>query len=79
MKLGLVISPLAKGAFFANYVSICQSEVLCILGCRAKHALYGKLDLLECELEPEALPTAARLSFFQGAFEIQGQFLRPWI
>ncbi|MBV72146.1 MAG: hypothetical protein CMH52_12535 [Myxococcales bacterium] len=77
MHLGLLISPLARGAYFADYVSVCQTEVACVLGCQAQHAIHGNLDLLECELNADALSEVARLSFIQGAFEIRNGLLRP--
>ncbi|MEE2756238.1 MAG: hypothetical protein VYA30_06240 [Myxococcota bacterium] len=77
MNLGLLISPLMRGAYFADYISVCQTEASCVLGCQTQHVSWGNLDLLECEISVEDLPAIARLSFVQGAFEISDGLLRP--
>ena len=66
-----------RGAYFADYISVCQTEASCVLGCQTQHVSWGNLDLLECEISVEDLPAIARLSFVQGAFEISDGLLRP--
>lgn len=89
MKLKLLISPLAKGAFFNAYLDVAQAEFRTHFpGVDSEIEQVGGFDFLVMELEEASLPTVARLSFVQGAFRddeagrvvplaLQGDFLLP--
>lgn len=79
MKLKLLVSPLTKGAFFAQHLEVAQAELQAHVGeCRVEVDVRGSLEFLTVELPAAALPLLARLSFVQGIFEdTGGEGLRP--
>jgi hypothetical protein len=69
MKLKLLVSPLAKGAYFDAYLDVARAELRAHFPeIEAELEQVGGLDLLALELEEASLPAVARLSFVQGAF-----------
>ena len=76
MTLRLLISPEARSAYFADYLSVAETELrLCCPGAAPVLHQVGGLDFFEIEQgDPEAL---ARLSFVQGMFEVAGGGLHP--
>ncbi len=73
MNLKLLVSPLAKGAYFADYLEVARAEIRAHYpetDVRAEK--IGALDFLGVELDAEVLEQLARLSFVQGIFEVSG-------
>lgn len=71
MKLKLLVTPLAKGAYFDDYLDVAQAELrACCPDASAQLEHIGGLDFVVTELDEAALPTVARLSFVQGAFAV---------
>lgn len=69
MKLKLLVSPVARGAYFDAYLDVARAELRAHFPqAGAELEQVGGLDFLAAELEEAVLPTLARLSFFQGAF-----------
>jgi hypothetical protein len=72
MKLKLLVTPLAKGAYFDAYLDVARAELQAHFpGVDAELEQVGGLDLLAVELDEDSLPIAARLSFVQGAFRTE--------
>ena len=69
MKLAVLISPLVKGAFFAEYLHVCRTELETIQAEGLSHTQVGDLDFFHVTLSPEDVPRLARLSCVQGLFE----------
>lgn len=70
----LLVSPLAKGAFYEAYLDVAQAELQAHFPRRTVISeRRGHLDLLTIELEPEDLLAAARLSFVQAIFSEDAQ------
>lgn len=77
MKLQLLVSPLAKGAYFAEALDVARAELQAQLpGCEAAPDLRETMAFLKVEVPAEALPALARLSFVQGIFEAGDAGLR---
>ncbi|MEM9580490.1 MAG: hypothetical protein AAF891_07355 [Pseudomonadota bacterium] len=76
MTLSLLISPEARGAYFADYLSVADAELrACFPGVDVTHRAIGDLDFLDlAEGDPNAL---CRLSFVQGVFTRNGASLTP--
>ena len=69
MPLQLLVSPLARGAYFADTLAVARAE----LASRWPDAAVrtdrrATIDLLEIDLPPEAAPDLARRSFVQAIF-----------
>ena len=77
MDVSLLISPLARGAFFTEYLAAAHAELNGLLGTAGFHRRVGDLDFLECEVSDEQLPEVLRLSCVQGVFERVATQLRP--
>ncbi len=78
MRLKLLVTPLAKGAWFDQRLDVALEEVaLAFPGVEARPERRFGLELVDVELPEAALPRVARLSFLQAAFEADGERLRP--
>jgi len=74
MRIKLLVSPLAKGAYFASYLDVARSEFHAHYpDCDVVHERIGRLDFLQTELNDPAIEGLARLSFVQGVFRDDGQ------
>ncbi|MBN2529795.1 MAG: hypothetical protein JXR76_25615 [Deltaproteobacteria bacterium] len=79
MKLKLLISPLAGGAFFNECVDVAISEFKEVLGaritdeCTVQHERIGTMDFVNVGLGEDSFSALARLSFIQGAFVDNGE------
>ncbi|CAA0104956.1 Uncharacterised protein [BD1-7 clade bacterium] len=68
--ISLLISPLAKSAYFADYLTVAQAECDAIFTDTAfTHQRIGTLDFLDATLSDDSIQQAMRLSFAQGIFE----------
>jgi len=74
MTYSLLISPEARSAYFADYLSVAETELAaCCPDAAPVHRTAGGMDFLDVEGgDPQAF---ARLSFVQGVFERQGEAL----
>jgi|TARA_Y100000310_G_scaffold309670_1_gene354023 hypothetical protein len=78
MKLKLLLSPLTKAAYFADYLDVARAEFLAHYpASEAKLQRQATLDFLNVELNEEELPQLSRLSFVQGIFEADADKLVP--
>lgn len=77
MQLSLLVSPLAKGAFFGEYLEAAHAELSGFLGDPGAHRRVGQLDFLDCAASDAQLKGLTRLSFVHGIFEQDGGQLRP--
>lgn len=69
MQLRLLVSPLARGAYFDAYLDVARAELRAHLpGVDVASHRVGGLDLFAVEADEAALPALARLSFIQGVF-----------
>lgn len=76
--LSLLISPAAKGAFFAETVAVAAAELAGMTGDRAiTHRRIGAMDFLNVEVTEAELPKLASLACIQGFFCRQGSQLLP--
>ncbi len=77
MKLLLLISPEARGAYFADVLTVAQAELAMCTALESEHIQLGGMDFLEIEWPEEANTHAlARLSFVQGIFQNEDGALR---
>ncbi len=76
-QLALLISPLARGAFFADYLAACEVELGVLSSESAVHVPIGELDFFHLDLATEDVAKVARLSCVQGVFERRGDALVP--
>ncbi len=79
MRLKILVTPLARGAYFDARLDVARAELQAHLpDAPVEVEQVGGLELLCTELPSEALPALARLSFVQAAFEESaGGLLRP--
>ncbi len=67
----MLVSPLAKGAYFEDYLSVAMAELQCCLPhVIAEVSQTGPFDFIALEVDPADLPKLMRLSFVQGIFEV---------
>ncbi len=70
-RLAILVSPLAKGAFFADTIAVAKKELSWVAKIDlCEHLSIGSMDFLVIDAEPDALPLLARLSFVLGIFEL---------
>ncbi|MEL6543529.1 MAG: hypothetical protein AAFQ82_02820, partial [Myxococcota bacterium] len=76
MKVAVLITPLARGAYFSDTVDVARHELEALTGIRdPEHRTEGSLDFLQFEVDdPGPLFT---LSFTQGVFEVCAGGLQP--
>lgn len=78
MRIQLLVSPLAKGAYFDAYLDVAGAELAVHWSGDVELTQIGGLDLLALEVEEGAsLADLARLSFVQGIFRTEGAGLIP--
>ena len=81
MKVKILISPLARGAYFDEFEAVAQQEFAACFTDGAEPQFLesiGGLSLISADIEERALPSIARLSFVQGIFEVDdGNGLHP--
>ena len=74
MQVRVLVSPLAKGAYFADYLDVAVAE-LALVAPQApapRVERIADLDFLQLELNEESRAAVARASFVQGLFEVDG-------
>lgn len=77
-KIAIQISPEAKAAYFADYLSVARSELIEVLGeISPAHRKIGPLEFFELEPGNHDLAKILRLSFAQGLYAIEDELLRP--
>ena len=77
MDLAVLITPLVKGAYFAEYIELCRSELSVLGAHQLEHHAVGGLDFFHFESVPEDLDRIARLACVQGLFKREGDGLIP--
>ncbi len=76
--LSLLVSPAARGAFFADTLDVARTELTTILGERTiVHSRCGAMDFLEVEAIAAEHQRLARLACIHGAFSRGPDGLRP--
>jgi|TARA_B110000263_G_C15221468_1_gene470194 hypothetical protein len=71
VDIQVLVSPLAKGAYFEDYLSVAMAELRCCLPhVIAEVSQTGPFDFIALEVDPVDLPKLMRLSFVQGIFEV---------
>ncbi len=74
MALHLLISPLARGAYFGDVLSVAREELALVMpGVEAEASTHGGLTVLTVPEEVASLRDLARLSFVQGVFRDEGE------
>ncbi len=77
-KIALQISPEAKGAYFADYLTVARQELKQVFGeIPATYSKVGPLEFFELEADGLDLNKLLYLSFAQGLYAIEGTLLRP--
>jgi len=77
-EIAIQISPEAKGAYFADYLSVARSELAQLFGpIAATHWQVGPLEYLRIPAAGIAPGMLLRLSFAQGLYAVEGELLRP--
>ena len=78
MSLLLLISPLCKGAYFADVLKISQIELSTLYpNIVCEYLELGTLAFWKVELPQDQIPNLLRLSFVQGIFEFKEGLLLP--
>ena len=77
MKVALLISPLARLAYFADYKKVCKAELELVCNVQSDWLDIGPIDALVADIDRAQCPRLAYLSFFQGAFELRGDAWYP--
>lgn len=77
MALKLLITPLARGAFFGEWHEIAIAELQACFGVEAQVEDGAQLSFLTVDLPLSDAPRLARLACVQGIFEVEGELLRP--
>lgn len=78
-EFALLISPLARAAYFAQAVDVARAELAaCVPMAEITTAeQIGAMEVLRLTAPAEALPALARLSVTQGLFEVQAEGWQP--
>lgn len=77
-RLAILISPLAKGAYFSGLIDVSKAELSWVAGIdESEHLKLGDMDFLVVEASLNALPQLVRLSFVLGIFEVVGDSFIP--
>ncbi len=77
-RLAIQISPEAKSAYFADYLSVARAELAALFGdIPFNHRAIGPLEFFELEGEAIDREKLLRLSFAQGLYAVEGELLRP--
>jgi len=72
LNLKLLISPLSKGAYFADYPAVARAEFLAHYPeCEVHLEKLATLSYLNVEVKEEQLQQLSRLSFVQGIFRVE--------
>lgn len=70
MNIQLLVSPLAKGAYFEDFLSVAMTELrYCLPHLTAETSQTGPFNFINLEVDAADLPKLTRLSFVQGIFE----------
>lgn len=78
MELRVLVSPLTKGAYFADHLAVARAELRVLTGGAVVEVeRVGPLEFLRVTLEPDQIPGVARASSVQGLFDVAGEGLRP--
>ena len=77
MKVALLISPLARLAYFSDYKKVCKAELELVCNVQSDWLDMGHIDALVADIDRAQCPRLAYLSFFQGAFELRGDAWYP--
>lgn len=75
MKLMLLLSPLAKGAYFADAIDVAAAELMAVCPVEGDVVEQGGLTFFRVDADKRQVRQLARLSFVQGIFEDTGDGL----
>ncbi len=74
----LQISPEAKSAYFADYLSVARAELALIAGIEEPRLQqYGELDFFIIDIDEQRCVELLKLSFVQGIYHVAGNHLVP--
>lgn len=77
MRTKILVSPLAKAAYFDAWREVAQAE-LAVRGFEAsEHSAIGDMDFFEVDVAEDDLKSLARSSFAQGLLRVEGEGLVP--
>lgn len=77
-KYAFLISPIAKSAYFADYLSVAKAELNFVLGIeKCKLETVGNLEFLVTSVPESNIEKALKLSFVQAIFSKSGSHLEP--
>ena len=77
MNIKLLLSPLCKGAYFADNLKVAQAELLALFpDKKVESQQQANLHFLSLEATPDEVKQLSRLSFVQGIFEEMDDNLR---
>jgi hypothetical protein len=77
-RLAILISPLAKGAYFADFIAVAKAELSWVAGINeSEHLKIGEMEFLLVDANVSALSVLSRLSFVLGIFEVINENFSP--
>ncbi len=77
-KIAILVSPLAKGAYFNDVVDVAEKELRLVSPhIEIEHRLIGEMLFFLVNIESSKIIDITRLSFVQGVFDIEGELFRP--
>jgi hypothetical protein len=81
MTCWILISPLAKMAYFGDYLEVAMAELGLFLNADSQVVRFGEMEFIEIQVEAEQVAhtcsNLSRLSFVQGIFQRSGEVLTP--
>ena len=77
MRVSVLISPLAKAAYFDAVLEVARAELVACGFEAAEVVSTGGMEFLQVEADEDALAQLSRLSFVQGFFAVDGEAFLP--
>ena len=78
MKIAIQISPQSKSAYFQSYIDVAQKELAYLFeGLSCEYVCIGTLEFFFVHIDKDKLPDLLRLSFVQGVYAVNGEYLTP--
>ena len=77
MQIRILVSPLAKAAYFDAWAEVAQAELAACGIDASQVSVAGGMDFLEVDASEGELKSLARMSFAQGLFRVEGEGLVP--
>jgi hypothetical protein len=77
-SIAIQISPVAKAAYFADYLDVARQEILKVAGeIPLTYTRVGSLEYFELKTDDSNLEKLLQLSFTQGLYAVEDRLLRP--